>query len=194
MTKRAFIVHGWEGYPKEAWFPWLKRELEKRDFKVKVPDMPNPSYPRINTWVGHLKKIVRYVDDDTYLIGHSIGGQTVLRYIQGLSYNKKVGGALLVASWINLRKAAFETDEDKKIVEPWLTNPLDWERIANGARKFTAILSDNDPYVPIGVGKIFKKELGAEIIIVHNKLHMNGESGVIKLPEALNAILKISDS
>ena len=24
MTKRAFIIHGWDGYPDEGWFPWLK--------------------------------------------------------------------------------------------------------------------------------------------------------------------------
>ena len=28
--KRAFIIHGWDGYPAEGWFPWLKRELEKK--------------------------------------------------------------------------------------------------------------------------------------------------------------------
>jgi hypothetical protein len=28
-AKRVFIIHGWEGYPEEGWFPWLKKELEK---------------------------------------------------------------------------------------------------------------------------------------------------------------------
>jgi predicted alpha/beta hydrolase family esterase len=28
MTERVFIIHGWEGYPEEGWFPWLKKELE----------------------------------------------------------------------------------------------------------------------------------------------------------------------
>lgn len=27
MTRRAFIIHGWEGYPGEGWFPWLKKEI-----------------------------------------------------------------------------------------------------------------------------------------------------------------------
>ena len=28
--KKVFIIHGWEGYPEEGWFPWLKKELESR--------------------------------------------------------------------------------------------------------------------------------------------------------------------
>lgn len=24
--KRVFITHGWDGYPEEGWFPWLKKE------------------------------------------------------------------------------------------------------------------------------------------------------------------------
>ena len=31
--KRVFIIHGWDGYPEEGWFPWLKEELEKEDLK-----------------------------------------------------------------------------------------------------------------------------------------------------------------
>ena len=41
MKKRVFIIHGWEGYPEECWFPWLKTEIEKTGFEVVVPNMPD---------------------------------------------------------------------------------------------------------------------------------------------------------
>ena len=28
--QRVFIIHGWDGYPEEGWFPWLKKELEAK--------------------------------------------------------------------------------------------------------------------------------------------------------------------
>ena len=31
------MVHGWDGNPNNHWFPWLKKELEKRGFEVHVP-------------------------------------------------------------------------------------------------------------------------------------------------------------
>lgn len=46
VKKRVFIVHGWDGYPEEGWFPWLERELEARGFEVHVPALPDASTPR----------------------------------------------------------------------------------------------------------------------------------------------------
>lgn len=47
--KRVFIIHGWEGYPEEGWFPWLKKELEEKSFAVQVLVMPDTDKPQINT-------------------------------------------------------------------------------------------------------------------------------------------------
>jgi len=45
MQKRVFIIHGWDGYPEEGIFPWLKTELQNRSFMVFIPSMPNPLRP-----------------------------------------------------------------------------------------------------------------------------------------------------
>ena len=62
MQKRVFIIHGWEGYPEEAWFPWLKKELETRGFEVFVPSMPDSGNPKIEVWVPFLKNLVGKCD------------------------------------------------------------------------------------------------------------------------------------
>ncbi len=82
MTKRLFIIHGWDFNPKMNWYPWLKMELEKREFEVAVPKMPNTSEPDINAWVLHLKKVVGKLNGETYFIGHSIGCQTIMRFLE----------------------------------------------------------------------------------------------------------------
>src|SRR3989344_3577618 len=80
--KRVFIVHGWDFNPEVNWYPWLKKELEKKGFKVIVPEMPNTSEPKINAWVSYLKKVVGKLDEETYFIGHSIGCQTIMRFLE----------------------------------------------------------------------------------------------------------------
>ena len=35
--RRVYIVHGWGGNAREEWFPWLKKELEKRNFYAGIP-------------------------------------------------------------------------------------------------------------------------------------------------------------
>ena len=66
--KRAIIVHGWDFNPSMNWYPWLKRELEERVYEVIVPEMPNTEDPKINSWISHLKKVIKNLDRDTLLI------------------------------------------------------------------------------------------------------------------------------
>ena len=90
--KTVYMVHGWSGSPESCWFPWLKKELENRGFRVEAPTMPNPDNPEINSWTSHLASIVGEADENTYFIGHSIGCQAIMRYAQSL--NAPVGGAV----------------------------------------------------------------------------------------------------
>ena len=191
--KRVFIVHGWEGNPKEPLLYWLKKELEKRKYKVVNPKMPHAATPTIKDWVNHLKKVVKNPDKDTYFIGHSIGCQAVLRYLQTL--NKKVGGCILIASWMNLDRTTIdeEGEEVKEIARPWMETPIKWKKILNNLnKKAICIFSDNDPYVPLSNAKNFKNKLNAKIIIEHNKGHFDPSSNSKRLPSALKAILQIS--
>ena len=98
--KRVFLVHCWGGKPEGGWYSWIKDELERRNIKVIIPKMPNPVAPEINSWVNTLEKSVGKADENTYFIGHSVGCQTILRYLETI--NQNVGGVLFVAGWFNL--------------------------------------------------------------------------------------------
>lgn len=183
--KRAVIIHGWEGCPEEGWFPWLKKELEAKGFEVAVPAMPNPEEPTIEDWVMKLKEIVGQPDRETYLIGHSIGCQTVLRYLERLGGEVKVGGVVLVAGWVHLKPVVFTEEGAEDIARSWIDTPIDWEKIRLHCDRFLAVFSDDDPFVPLDDSKIFEEKLGAKIVIEKNLQHINGEAGVTELPSIL---------
>jgi predicted alpha/beta hydrolase family esterase len=155
--------------------------------------MPNPDSPEIERWVPYLASKVGRPDIDTYFVGHSVGGQTVLRYLEGLEANEKVGGVLLAASWINLKKASFEKAGDEKIAKPWIETPIKWKRILDHTRNFTAIFSDDDPYVPLKTADIFKQRLGAKIVFEHNKGHLTDETGIKKLDSIRDELLLLME-
>lgn len=190
MTKRVFIIHGWDGYPEEGWFPWLKTELEKNGFQVQVPAMPEPAEPKIKAWVSHLSKIVGEVEENTYFVGHSIGCQTILRYLEGLPADKKVGGVVLVAGWIQ-RLDGDLSPEELAVATPWLKTPIDLEKVRTKSHYFVAVFSDNDKWVRLSEEnrEIFAGGLGARIVVERNKGHFSGSDGVKELPVALEAIL-----
>jgi predicted alpha/beta hydrolase family esterase len=99
MTRRVFILHGYQGYPEEGWFPWLKLELEKAGYEVALPRMPNPDHPVIAEWIEFIAGLVGEPDQGTTLVGHSIGGQAVVRYLERLgATGEAVGTTVLVAT------------------------------------------------------------------------------------------------
>jgi len=124
--KRAFIIHGWGGTPEEGWFPWLKEKLEEKEFKVEIPSMPNASHPKIKAWVDHLSTVIGTPDEETFLIGHSIGSQAISRYLESLPQDAKIGKAVFVAGFFNLEKL---DPEDVSIVSPWLETPIDLNKV-----------------------------------------------------------------
>ena len=74
MNKRVIIVHGWDGYPEEGWFPWLKTELEAKGFEVTVPQMTDAANPRIQNWVPALTEVVGEPDKNLYFTEQWVGG------------------------------------------------------------------------------------------------------------------------
>ena len=187
--KRVFIIHGWGGCPEEGWFPWLKKELEKRGFKVLIPQMPNAENPKIENWVPFLGKLVGKADEETFFVGHSIGCQAIMRYFETLPKNVKVGGVVFVAGWFNLIGLG---GEEKLIAKPWIETPISLAKVILHMKKFVAIFSDNDPFVPFSDSEIFREKLGAKIIVEKEKEHFSGEDGINELPSALKAVLELS--
>ena len=103
--KRVYIIHGWAGYPEECWFLWLKDEMEKHGIKAEVPLMPEAEAPKIDKWVPFLENLVKNPDEDTYLVGHSIGVQTILRYLE--KADTKVGGVFDIGRGYNKNNIKF---------------------------------------------------------------------------------------
>ena len=186
--KRVFIVHGWGGDSQEGWFPWLKNKLEKLGYEVFVPEMPDTENPKIDAWVSHLSNIVEGADEQTYFVGHSIGCQTIMRYLEKLQPNGKTGGCVFVAPWFTLMN--FEEGEEI-IAKPWLETPIDFVKVRQHTGKFFAIFSDNDDVVPQDNVGMFAQKLNAETIVEREKGHFSGGDGILELPSALQAILDL---
>lgn len=188
--KRAFIIHGWGGTPHQHWLPWLAAELQKQEFEVHVPTMPDTDHPDTDRWLATLEREVGSPDQDTYLIGHSIGCLTILRYLER---HGPIGGTVLVAPWVILSPESVADPADARIAEDWTASDMNWGMVKAGCRQFTAIFSDDDPDVPLQENKpVFENELGANIIVESGKGHFTAEDDVTELPSALQAVLDMS--
>ena len=192
QMKRVFIIHGWEGYPENNWAPWIKKNLEERGFEVFTPAMPGTETPVKSVWLKTMQDLIPNPDENTYLVGHSMGCQAIQRYLETLSKGQVIGGAILVAGWINFPLWEGRTEEELKVVEDWYDKPKDYEKIKKHCKKFVSIFSSNDQFVLKENWADSEKELGAKVIVLENKSHFDDDAGIKELPEALDAILEIS--
>lgn len=191
MQNRVVIVHGWDGYPHEGWFPWLRNELENRDCKVLVPQLPFPEEPRIGRWVPALRDVVGHVDAHTFFVGHSMGCQTIARFLADLPDGQVAGGGVFVAGFFT-ELTNLETDDVvRDVVREWLETPLDFDRVRSHCERSFAIFSDNDRYVPLTNCEAFEKDLGAHIILESGKGHFSGSDGVTHIPSVLQSLLSL---
>lgn len=184
--KTAFIFHGTEGYPEENWFPWLKGKLEQKGHKVFVPQFPSPPIvpAKISEWFDVLKNYEKEVNEETILIGHSLGGKFLLRVLEELEHPVKA--VFFVGTPIGISPIANNERDNA-----FTGNDFDWEKIKSNVKNFIVFQSDNDPYVGLGNGEELAKNLGVELSFVPHAGHFNKIAGYLSFPQLLEKVEEI---
>ncbi|MBP9728041.1 MAG: alpha/beta hydrolase [Candidatus Moranbacteria bacterium] len=125
--KKAIIIHGMpskEEYfgpagtdqSRKHWLGWLQDECIKAGIDTVAPEMPRPYEPVYETWCATFEKFS--VDENTILIGHSIGAGFLVRWLS--ENQRQVGKVVLVAPWLDpkheLHNGFFDFEIDKGLV------------------------------------------------------------------------------
>ena len=178
--KNYIILHGSYGSKNGNWFPWLKKELIKNNYKVNVPQMPigvgNQNY---ENWSNELNKLI--VNENTTIIAHSIAPVFVCKYL--INNKIKVEKLIFVCGFNNYLGINSDFDTVNK---PMFINNL--EDIKKYCKKIICFYSDNDSYVKYDVEKSFADSISSEQYIIKNGGHINEESGYTKFEELLKYI------
>jgi len=184
---KAVIVHCWEGSPTYCWYPWVQSRLTERGWEVDVPAMPRPNAPDLSRWLSTLQKHIGAPTADLFLVGHSIGCATILRYLEALEEEVMVGGVVLVAG--------FTDDLGYNELRSFFLAHFDFLRIQGRTNHTVAIHSDDDPFVPLQFAKVFQEQLKASIIVKHAMKHfsgpVDGEESCTELPEVVESLFSM---
>ena len=182
--KKVYIVHCWEGTSNDGWYPWIAEKLSTNNVEVIKLDMPNTENPKIDECIETLNSKVDKLNDETYFIGHSIGCQTIMRYLETKEITK-IGGILFVAPWLDLLPEAVADEESYNTAQPWINTPIDFKKIKQFTKNINCIFSDNDYFVSLEQEKEFQSKLNAKTVIVKNKGHISQDDDVYELEEIL---------
>ena len=145
---KAIIIPGnGGGTPKDNWFPYIKKELEKVGIKVIAEQFPDPILAREKYWLPFIKKLG--ADEKTILIGHSSGAVAALRFAEK---NEILGSVLVGACYTDLG-----LEEEKK--SGYYNRPWNWKKIKSNQLWIVLFASADDPFIPIREARHINKNL-----------------------------------
>ncbi len=177
--KNALILHGTNSNSSINWFPWLKKELEEKGYKVWVPDLPHAEKPNIQRYNNFLFANRDWVfDSESIIIGHSSGAVEILGLLQSFPDGTVVNKSILVGS--------FKDDLGWDSLKELFIKPFDFEKIKKHSEQFIFIHSDNDPYCPLEHAEYLSQKVNGKLIVKKRQGHFSGEK--VTIPEILEEL------
>ncbi len=200
MKQQIFLIHGgsvfksYEDYIKylsereidferflkdeKDWKGNLKNDLSNK-FDVIVPSMPCKQNAKYIEWKIWFDKFVPYLKDDIILIGHSLGGTFLVKYLSENIIPKKVKALFLIAP-------AFSEGEDESLDDfiPF----SDFSKVKEQAKNIFIYGSEDDQVVPFSDFEKFKKELDSAVF---RKFKNEGHFNSGKISKLIEDILSL---
>lgn len=147
-----------------------------------MPKFSTPKKQSLQNWQKIFNEYDKYLDENSSVIGHSLGPAFLLSVLENLK--QPIKAAFFIAGFTG----SLNNPEFDELNKTFVSKTFDWVKIRTNCRRFYVISSDNDPYVPLEKGKGLANNLRTELIILKNAGHINLESGYDKFNFLLKKI------
>lgn len=149
----------------KKWKTWLVEQLPEAD--VLLPTFPNGSNAVYDEWVIYFEKLLPFLHDEVYLIGHSLGAMFLAKYLNEAPLNKPVKKLLLVAGGY----------DDESMEDLGSFKVTSAKNLPQSADEIHLFHSEDDPVVPYSELAKFQADLPDAIIhSFENRGHFLDES------------------
>jgi predicted alpha/beta hydrolase family esterase len=197
VKKQIFLIHGGQTFRNNKdYIKWLKtrqisldmskkwalayldKQLGKR-FQIIRPRMPLPENAKYSDWKIHFERFFPYLKDNIILIGSSLGGIFLAKYLSENKFPKKILSIYLIAPPFD--DTCFTED-----VVGGFKLKSNLSLIEKNCRNLTLMFSRDDDSVPVLHAEKYRRKLrNAKIIIYKSK---NGHFKISKFPEIVKMI------
>ncbi|MEN7982567.1 MAG: alpha/beta hydrolase [Nanoarchaeota archaeon] len=163
---------------------WNKQYLDKRlesEFQLIKPQMPCGWNAKYEDWKIWFERFFEYLEDDVILIGSSLGGIFLAKYLSENKFPKKIKAVYLIAPPFD------NTLEGEDLVGGFELGE-DLTKVMENCNNVNLLFSRDDDCVPVSHAEKYREKLpDANIIIYEDK---NGHFGVEEFPEIVEMIKK----
>jgi len=192
MKKQIVIIHGGTSFktykdylsylktkeisleklrPRKDWKDTLASEIGD-DYEILMPRMPDSTNARYDEWKLWFSRIAEILNGEVILIGHSLGGIFLAKYLSENAFPKRIRSTILIA-------APFDDEDNLEGRESLadFTLPPSLTKLTEQGGKIYLIHSKDDPVVPFGQLQKYQKALPeAETVVFEDREHFNQET------------------
>ena len=167
---------------------WSEDYLDKKlgkNFEIIRLNMPLKENAKYIEWKIHFEKYIPYLKNNIILIGSSLGGIFLAKYLSENKFPKKILSIYLICP-------PFDNSLSNEDLVGGFKLKSDLSRIEKNSKNVTLMFSKDDKIVPISHAKKYRKKLkNAKIIIYMSK---NGHFKISRFPEIIKMIKKDANS
>lgn len=165
--------------PKIKWSgAYLDKKLGRR-FKIIRPRMPLQDNAKYAEWAIHFERHIPKLKHNVILIGESLGGIFLAKYLSENTFPKKIHSTYLVCP-------PFDNSLPDEDLVGGFTLKSDISRLEKNVKKLYLLFSKNDPVVPPSQAKKYAAKLKNANITIYN--HIAGHFQVSEFPEIVRMI------
>lgn len=161
---------------------WTNDYLEKKlgkNFKVIRPRMPLQDNAKYNEWEIHFRKYISKLEGPIILIGSSLGGIFLAKYLSENKIQKKIISTYLICP-------PFDDTISKEDLAGGFHLKSDLSNIQKNTKSLILMFSKTDEVIPLSHARKYKEKIPiAKLIIYENK---NGHFKISKFPEIIKMI------
>lgn len=200
MKKQIFIIHGGTTFKnrkdyldflenkkisidkKTSWaLEYLDKKLGK-DFDIIRPRMPLQEDAKYEYWKIYFERFIPYLKNGVILIGNSLGGIFLAKYLSENKFPRKIAGVFLIA-------APFDNTVVGEDLVGGFNLKSDLSLLEKSTKNLYLMFSEDDQTVPVSHADKYKNKLQkANIIKFKSK---NGHFKIDEFPEIVKIIKNI---
>jgi len=160
---------------------YLEKQLGK-GFQVIRPRMPGADNAKYNEWKIHFERHFPYLKNNLILMGNSLGGIFLAKYLSENKFPKKILATFLVCP-------PFDNTIKGEDLLGGFVLKSNLSLMEKNSPNLNLLFSKDDDVVPVSHAKKYRQKLpNANIIIYKSK---NGHFNVPKFPEIISMIKKL---
>jgi len=162
-----------------GWTDEFLRQSLGQNFDIIKPRMPLQDNAKYNEWKIHFEKYILYLQDNLILIGSSLGGIFLAKYLSENKFPKKILSTFLIAP-------PYDNTLPGEDLVGGFRLKSDLSLLEKSSKNLHLMFSKDDETVPISHTKKFQKKLKyANFIIYESK---NGHFRISEFPEIVEII------